>query len=77
MYFFAMVLFEIICREIPFGDVYGIHFLALDAAHGNPIVIPGLEIPGATPLVYGLDADLKPIPNKFSSRLMAIPSVPS
>ena len=34
-----------------------------------------LEI--AIPLVYELDADLKPIPNKFSSRLMAIPSVPS
>jgi len=44
------------------------------AAHGNSIraivkdiegisddVIPGLEIPTATPLVYDLDADLKPI----------------
>ena len=40
-------------------------------------VMPGLEIPVAIPLVYGLDADLKPIPNKLSSRLMAIPSVPS
>lgn len=47
------------------------------AAHGNSIraivkdiegisddVIPGLEIPTATPLVYDLDSDLKPIPNK-------------
>jgi len=46
-------------------------------AHGNSIraivkdiegipddVIPGLEIPTATPLVYQLDANLKPIPNK-------------
>merc|ERR1712045_721490 len=46
------------------------------AAHGNSIraivkylenipdeVIPGLEIPTGTPLVYELDADLKPIPN--------------
>lgn len=46
------------------------------AAHGNSIraivkdiegitddVIPGLEIPTATPLVYELDKDLKPIPN--------------
>ena len=40
-------------------------------------VIPGLEIPVATSLVYGLGTDLKPIPNEFSSRLMAIPSVPS
>jgi 2,3-bisphosphoglycerate-dependent phosphoglycerate mutase len=45
------------------------------AAHGNSIraivkdiegiaddVIPGLEIPTATPLVYDLDADLKPLP---------------
>merc|ERR1711976_550354 len=45
-------------------------------AHGNSIraivkylegiaddVIPGLEIPTGTPLVYELDADLKPIPN--------------
>ena len=40
-------------------------------------VIPGLEIPGGTPLVYELDADLKQIPNEFSSRLMAVPSVPS
>jgi len=45
------------------------------AAHGNSIraivkdiegiaddVIPGLEIPTATPLVYDLDADLKPMP---------------
>ena len=40
-------------------------------------VIPGLEIPIGTPLVYELDADLKPIPNESSSRLMAIPSVPS
>ena len=44
------------------------------AAHGNSIraivkmiegisddVIPGLEIPTGTPLVYELDADLKPI----------------
>lgn len=48
----------------------------LVAAHGNSIraivkfiegisddVIPGLEIPTGTPLVYELDADLKPIPN--------------
>merc|ERR1712045_462923 len=47
------------------------------AAHGNSIraivkyledipddVIPGLEIPTGTPLVYELDADLKPIPNE-------------
>jgi 2,3-bisphosphoglycerate-dependent phosphoglycerate mutase len=47
------------------------------AAHGNSIraivkdiegipddVIPGLEIPTATPLVYELDENLKPIPNK-------------
>ena len=60
------------------------------AAHGNSIrailkylkdiagdVIPGLEIQVAIPLVYGLDAGLKPIPNEYSSRLMAIPSVPS
>ena len=40
-------------------------------------VILGLEIPSGTPLVYEVDADLKPIPNEFSSRLMAIPSVPS
>ena len=46
-------------------------------AHGNSIhatveyledivgdVIPGLEIPVANPLVYGLDDDLKPIPNE-------------
>jgi 2,3-bisphosphoglycerate-dependent phosphoglycerate mutase len=46
------------------------------AAHGNSIraivkdiegiaddVIPGLEIPTATPLVYELDKDLKPMPN--------------
>ena len=46
----------------------------LVAAHGNSIraivkfiedisddVIPGLEIPTGTPLVYELDADLKPI----------------
>merc|ERR1712217_993899 len=45
------------------------------AAHGNSIraivkfiegipddVIPGLEIPTGTPLVYALDADLKPLP---------------
>lgn len=49
------------------------------AAHGNSIraivkdiegitdeVIPGLEIPTATPLVYELDADLKPIPNSLA-----------
>jgi 2,3-bisphosphoglycerate-dependent phosphoglycerate mutase len=49
------------------------------AAHGNSIraivkdiegisdeVIPGLEIPTATPLVYDLDADLKPMPNSLS-----------
>ena len=60
------------------------------AAHGNSIraiikyfedspsdVIPGLEIPIGTPSVYELDADLRPIPNESSSRLMAIPSVPS
>lgn len=48
----------------------------LVAAHGNSIramvkmlegisddVIPGLEIPTGTPLVYNLDADLKPISN--------------
>merc|ERR1711877_65448 len=47
------------------------------AAHGNSIraivkyiegipddVIPGLEIPTGTPLVYELDADLKPIKNE-------------
>merc|ERR1739848_830147 len=47
------------------------------AAHGNSIraivkyiegiaddVIPGLEIPTGTPLVYEFDADLKPIPQK-------------
>merc|ERR1712151_850551 len=47
------------------------------AAHGNSIraivkylegipdeVIPGLEIPTGTPLVYELDADLKPIPDE-------------
>merc|ERR1739838_346573 len=46
-------------------------------AHGNSIraivkyledipddVIPGLEIPTGTPLVYELDKDLKPIPNE-------------
>jgi 2,3-bisphosphoglycerate-dependent phosphoglycerate mutase len=49
----------------------------LIAAHGNSIraivkdiegitddVIPGLEIPTATPLVYDLDANLKPIKQK-------------
>merc|ERR1712084_101885 len=49
------------------------------AAHGNSIraivkylenipddVIPGLEIPTGTPLVYELDADLKPIPNELA-----------
>merc|ERR1739844_253931 len=48
-------------------------------AHGNSIraivkylegipddVIPGLEIPTGTPLVYELDADLKPIPNELA-----------
>merc|ERR1712186_62630 len=47
------------------------------AAHGNSIraivkyiedipddVIPGLEIPTGTPLVYELDKDLKPLPNE-------------
>ena len=29
-------------------------------------VIPGIEIPSGTPLVYELDADLKPIPNDCS-----------
>ena len=33
--------------------------------------------PTRTPLILKLDADLKPIPNEFSSRLMAIPSVPT
>ena len=28
-------------------------------------VIPDLEIPRGTPLVYGLEADFKPIPNEF------------
>merc|ERR1712167_259698 len=49
------------------------------AAHGNSIraivkdiegisdeVIPGLEIPTATPLVYDLDADLKPMPSELA-----------
>jgi len=49
------------------------------AAHGNSIraivkylegipddVIPGLEIPTGTPLVYELDADLKPIPSEMA-----------
>merc|ERR1719478_1257770 len=49
------------------------------AAHGNSIraivkdiegisddVIPGLEIPTATPLVYELDENLKPIPNALA-----------
>merc|ERR1712045_889012 len=49
------------------------------AAHGNSIraivkyledipddVIPGLEIPTGTPLVYELDAALKPIPNELA-----------
>jgi len=49
------------------------------AAHGNSIraivkdmegitddVIPGLEIPTATPLVYQLDKDLKPIPTDMA-----------
>ena len=40
-------------------------------------VIPDLEIPRGTPVVYELDADLKPIMNEFLSRLMAVPSVPS
>merc|ERR1712045_839196 len=48
-------------------------------AHGNSIraivkylenipddVIPGLEIPTGTPLVYELDADLKPLPNDLA-----------
>jgi len=49
------------------------------AAHGNSIraivkyiedipedVIPGLEIPTGTPLVYELTADLKPIPQELA-----------
>merc|ERR1712203_850348 len=49
------------------------------AAHGNSIraivkfiegipddVIPGLEIPTGTPLVYELDADLKPMPTDYA-----------
>jgi len=49
------------------------------AAHGNSIraivkyiegipddVIPGLEIPTGTPLVYALDADLKPMPTDLA-----------
>merc|ERR1712203_1027204 len=49
------------------------------AAHGNSIraivkyiedipedVIPGLEIPTGTPLVYSLDADLKPMPTDLA-----------
>merc|ERR1712045_8301 len=49
------------------------------AAHGNSIraivkyiedipddVIPGLEIPTGTPLVYALDKDLKPIPSDLA-----------
>ena len=40
-------------------------------------VIPGLEMPSGTPLMYEVDADLKANPNEFSSRLMAIPSAPS
>ena len=39
-------------------------------------VIPDLEFPRGTPVVYELDADLKPFLNEFLSRLMAIPSVP-
>merc|ERR1712232_1440916 len=51
----------------------------LVAAHGNSIramvkmleglsddVIPGLEIPTGTPLVYDLDADLKPLPTDLA-----------
>lgn len=51
----------------------------LVAAHGNSIraivkdiegmaddVIPGLEIPTGTPLVYNLDADLKPMPTDLA-----------
>merc|ERR1712007_111120 len=51
----------------------------LVAAHGNSIramvkmlegisddVIPGLEIPTGTPLVYELDADLKPLPTDLA-----------
>ena len=41
------------------------------------VVIPGLEIPCGTLLVYEVDADLRPIPKESSSRLRAIPSVPS
>ena len=41
------------------------------------VVIPDLEIPSGTPLVYEVDADLRPIPKEFSPRLMEIPSVPS
>ena len=44
-------------------------------------VIHGLKIPIGTLSVYVLDANLKPIPkpipNEASSRLVAIPSVPS
>ena len=36
-------------------------------------VIPDLEIPRGTPVVYELNADLKTIADKFSQRLMAIP----
>merc|ERR1719265_2969568 len=51
----------------------------LVAAHGNSIraivkmieglsdeVIPGLEIPTGTPLVYELDKDLKPLPTDLA-----------
>merc|ERR1712039_905495 len=51
----------------------------LVAAHGNSIraivkyiegipddVIPGLEIPTGTPLVYQFDADMTPIPNDLA-----------
>ena len=40
-------------------------------------VIADLEIPNGIPLVCDLEADLKPFPKEFSTRLLAIPSVPS
>ena len=41
------------------------------------VVIPDMEIPSGTPLVYEVDSDLRPIPKEFSPRLIEIPSVPS
>ena len=61
--------------------------MSFAAAYGNSIrtflkywedtvvdVLPGMENPIGTPLVYELKADLKPFAKEFSTRLRATPS---